>query len=136
MNLSQYRLAALICSVLLTGCASVLNGDSQYLTLQVTCKGRDFRTYCTASNQLGTWGFRTPETKVIKRDSSPLKITCSSPTIGTYSASQRADINPVTLGNVMVGGIVGAVVDGSNNSFWQYQEVISLESKLCSMLPN
>lgn len=121
---------------LISGCASVVTGDKQYVSINVTCKGRSLPTHCVASNAKGSWNFYTPESKVIQRDASPLRIACHSPSVGQYGIYQYPVINPASFGNVLAGGVVGATVDASNGSLWHYPESISMESEFCKGLRN
>lgn len=133
MNSTFLRLAAAVYLFQLAGCASLVSGDRQELTVNVTCKGQDFPSYCRASNAKGIWDFYTPETKIIKRDASPLWITCDNASIGTYASNHQAQINPVAFGNIIAGGMVGVAVDRAKDALWQYQQTISVEHELCKI---
>ena len=127
-------ISLLLLPLVMQGCASVLTGDTQAVTVTVTCKGQNYPTYCVAKNSKGSWHFNTPQTRVVKRDSSPLKIICHSPSIGDYGVYQYPGLNPASLGNVLAGGLVGTAVDTSNNSVWIYPNNITLESQFCKMV--
>lgn len=117
---------------LISGCASVLTGDSQSITIDVTCKGQSYSAICKASNSRGTWRFDTPQSKNILRDSSPLDVVCES-IIGSYGLRQYPMLNPVSAGNILIGGLVGATIDASNKTIWAYPYTISFESELCKV---
>lgn len=125
----------LLSTLLVLGCASVVSGDGQYVTVNVTCKGQKYPSYCVASNAKGAWNFYTPEMKYILRDSTPLRVTCRSPSIGNYGVLQPASINITVAGNIIAGGLVGTAVDASRGSIWSYPQEISLESEFCKRLP-
>lgn len=133
MSAQSRLILAIPVLALISGCASVLTGDSQSITIDVTCKGKTYPTYCTASNSRGIWRFDTPQSKNILRDSSPLDIVCES-SIGTYGIRQYPVPNPVSAGNILIGGLVGTAVDVSQRTIWIYPSNISFESEFCKAL--
>lgn len=134
--MTNFKLLLIIFPTLcFVGCASVVSGSYQEVTLRVTCRGIVYPTYCVASNRKGDWKFKTPETKVIARDNSSLQIKCENQSIGDYSVLQYPIINPVGVGNVLVGGLIGAAIDVTSDAFWMYPKVISFESSVCGRFP-
>lgn len=133
MSVQSKLIFAIPVLALISGCASVLSGDSQSVTIDVTCKGKNYPTYCTASNSRGAWRFDTPQSKNILRDSSPLDIVCES-MIGSYGLRQYPLPNPVSAGNILLGGLVGTAVDISHKKIWTYPSHISFESEFCKEL--
>lgn len=121
----------LACILLSYGCASVLSGDEQGILIAVTCKNRVIETYCTAENSKGKWFFNAPEYKMIKRDSAPLTVTCSSGSIGDYAYKVNSSLNLAAAGNVVSGGLIGAAVDLNTSSIWNYPAEIKIESNFC-----
>ena len=119
------------CAFILTGCASLVTGDRQKVTVKVTCKGHLFQAYCTARNTKGTWDFDTPQTNLIFTDSTPLEIICHGPSIGNYGVSQYPWINPLVVGNILAGGVLGVAIDASKGSLWVYPSVIKIENEFC-----
>lgn len=133
--MTNFKLLTIIFATLcLGGCASVLTGSYQEVTLKVTCRGIDYPTYCVASNGRGDWKFRTPETNLIARDNSQLQIRCENQSLGNYGVVQYPMINPAGIGNVWVGGLMGVAIDVSSDAFWMYPSVISFESSFCGRL--
>ncbi len=127
------KLLALFClAAFLSSCASILNGAEQLLTFKVTCKGRSYPVFCEAQNAKGNWQFVTPQTKAILRDSSPLKITCNSPSFGEFSVRALPRLSPVIAGNLVSGGLAGAIIDGASSSMWMYPSSVSIENEFCT----
>jgi hypothetical protein len=120
----------LLLLVLLSGCASVLSGETQDLQVNVTCGGFSFPSMCVVHNGVGRWEFHTPERKKILRDSTPITVVCKSGSVGEYGVIQLPKINPIILGNFFSGGLIGISVDSTMNSLWMYSD-ISIEHKFC-----
>lgn len=133
---STRRACLALALVVLGGCASVVSGPRQDVTVQVLCKDRQVAASCHARNSKGSWNFNTPETRSILRDGSPLRVACYSSVVGEYGVYQYPGVNPLSAGNAVVGGLVGAAVDAGGNSLWQYPSVISIESELCKRMPS
>lgn len=132
MNLIQKILLPPVLSML-TGCASVITGDVQSVTINVRCKNNIYASYCIAENKRGKWDFYTPTTKDIKKDSSPLIINCNS-SFGDSKIIQHPGLNIFTLGNAVVGGVFGVIIDSSKNTIWAYPSVIEIKNNLCEMV--
>ncbi len=120
----------------LAGCASVLSGSDQAVTVQVLCKGKPIQAECQVSNSKGRWVFQTPQTRKILRDSAPLRVACYSSVVGEYGFYQYPGVNPISVGNAVVGGLVGTAVDASNTKLWAYPSVITVENELCKKVPS
>lgn len=136
MMTSLRMLVILLSSVIFAGCASIIDGDRQYLTIEVTCKGNIYPSICVATNSKGSWLFNTPQKNYIYRDNSPLRIKCESGFLGSYEYTQNSIINTSVAGNIVAGGVLGVIYDVNNNSFWDYPKYIKIESEFCKRLPN
>lgn len=124
-----------LCAVM-AGCASILTGADQAVTVQVMCKGRPVAADCQVSNSKGRWNFQAPQTRMILRDSAPLRVACYSSVTGEYGVYQYPGVNPASVGNAVVGGLVGTAVDASNTKLWAYPSVITIENDLCKRMPS
>jgi hypothetical protein len=117
----------------LSGCASILTGDKQRIVLSVSCKGRELPTYCTVSNDKGQWSFLTPEILYVEKSRESLKISCRG-LLGTTRWSINSSPSAAMVGNIVFGGVVGAVVDHNTARGYQYPESIDLESPICKYI--
>jgi hypothetical protein len=118
-------------SLLLTGCASVLNQDKQAIYVQTGCQGMSIPAQCVAENARGRWRFVTPAQVVVNRDMSSLRVTCHSPFVGSHTVQARAGLQPSMAGNLLVGGLVGAAVDVASARGLQYAAQIDLVFPSC-----
>ena len=60
----------------LSGCASLLNEDTQELNVRVMCSGKAVQAYCRAENSKGSWTFNSPGQVTVAGDNRGLEITC------------------------------------------------------------
>lgn len=130
-----YKKLLLIClAAFAGGCASVVSGDEQVLSLTVKCRERIYPAFCKAENAKGTWYFNTPESKTILRDSSALEVTCNSPSFGSFGGRTFSLPNPLIVGNFISGGVAGVLIDATSKSFWFYPPSIFIEHEFCRRL--
>lgn len=128
----DYKLTVLaIAMACLSGCASLLNEDTQELNVRVMCSGKAVQAYCRAENSKGSWTFNAPGKVIVSGDNKGLSITCKT------QFSQPLTVNAPSLpswemaGNLLAGGIIGGVVDLYNNKGLRYPENIDISHSLC-----
>ena len=121
----------LSCIVLLTGCASIVRGSKQSVSVEAPpISGAT----CTLFNNDGEWFVTsTPGSVTINRDSSDLVVNCkkNGETLGTAQVS--SSMRPRVIGNVvflLVGGIIGTAIDIRNN------QCCSIKPWLCIHVQN
>ena len=128
----DYKLPVLAIAIAcLSGCASLLNEDTQELNVRVMCSGKAVQAYCRAENSKGSWTFNAPGKVIVSGDNKGLSITCKT------QFSQPLTVNAPSLpswemaGNLLAGGIIGGVVDLYNNKGLRYPENIDISHSLC-----
>jgi hypothetical protein len=128
----DYKLPVLAIAIAcLSGCASLLNEDTQELNVRVMCSGKAVQAYCRAENSKGSWTFNSPGKVIVSGDNKGLSITCKT------QFSQPLTVNAPSLpswemaGNLLAGGIIGGVVDLYNNKGLRYPENIDISHSLC-----
>jgi len=101
----------------LSGCASIIGDATQSVSIDTpSCPGAK----CTLVNGQGTFFVKaTPETVAIHKAYSDLVITCEKD--GKTSTSTHASSsNIANLGNILLGGIPGALIDGGSGKGYDY----------------
>ena len=116
MNTGTTALVAAL-AVALSGCASIVKGSSQTLAIN-TVPG--IRAACTLSNGRGTWRVSTPGRVKVKRSADDMDVTCKAQGYEDASGSISSDFQTWTLGNLLIGGLVGLVVDWSTGAINDY----------------
>ena len=122
------------CLLNLAACASIVEGGSQEISLKTD---NDAPVACTVSNSRGSWNIpSTPAMVNISRSQSRLNIACDSM---EYSGQTDNQAGPEmwTLGNVLIGGLIGLGVDAATGSMFSYDDMITipLTSKLARAVP-
>ena len=115
----------------LSGCASLLNDDTQELTVRVMCSGKAVQAYCRAENTKGSWTFNSPGKVVVTGDNRGLDITCKTQFSQPLTVTAPALPSWEMAGNLLAGGLIGGAVDLYNNKGLRYPENIDISHSLC-----
>lgn len=116
----------LIVTVLLTsGCATIVTGHLQSVTVKTDPPGAN----CDLTRKGKSVGVvnPTPGTVQLGKGASALDVSCKKPGYLDTSAKLSSSLQGWTLGNVILGGIVGIVVDAGSGAMHQYQPEISMK---------
>ena len=117
---------------LATGCASVIGDDTQPVSVDTpSCR----EASCRLTNSQGTYFVKaTPETVVINKAYSDLTMTCEKN--GKMATSVHiSKANAATFGNILLGGIPGALIDGGSGAGYDYPGYL-VNDLICSDSPN
>ena len=109
-----------ICTMMLFlagGCASVIGDQSQPVSVDTPeCP----QASCRLSNSEGTYFVKsTPETVVVNKAFGDLTITCKK-NGGSATTAHKSSANVATFGNLLLGGIPGALIDGGSGAGYDY----------------
>ena len=120
-------LAALAACLLFGGCASIVSGQNQSISL--TTKKDDAEVVgakCSLANDKGTWFTTSPGSVTVRRSYGDLTVNCaldgSSPGIAMVKSTTKA----MAFGNVIFGGVIGATVDVSTGAAYDYPSLITV----------
>lgn len=103
-----------------------MNGQNQSLSVDTTPVSD---AKCTLSNDKGTWYVNgTPGSVTVGRSYDPLNVDCEK---GAYNGimSIESKTKGMAFGNLLFGGIIGAGVDMSNGSAYDYPTPITVPMK-------
>lgn len=116
--------SALTATVLLalSGCASFVNDDTHPLHIDTVGPGalQVEGAECTLSNDHGVVQVRSGETTQVQRSRADLTVVCHHPVYGDARARVISRLIGGTVGNVLVGGLIGLGVDHSNARGYSY----------------
>ncbi len=105
---------------LLPGCATVLDGTTQAVTIRTAPVG------ASCSVRQGQDVVReirsTPETFLVKRNQKDLLVTCEKPGWDVSATLLRAKFTGVTVGNLFIGAFGGLVLDGASGADFRYDD--------------
>ncbi|MGI4941893.1 MAG: hypothetical protein ACRYHQ_15260 [Janthinobacterium lividum] len=100
------------------GCATVLDGYTQPITLQTEPQGATC-DLTRAGQPLGR--IVTPGSLTIRRGKNDVVVTCNRPGSQTVELTLASNFTGTTVGNVVSWGVVGLVVDGVNGADYRYR---------------
>lgn len=107
----------------LTGCASIVSGTSQTVRVDTT-PGANLP--CVVSNGRGEWHVpSTPGSVTLARSSTELKVSCQNDLYRGYTTN-RSDMELWAVGNVIIGGIIGIIVDASTGALFSYDDSVNV----------
>ena len=118
-------------TALLSGCASLLEEDTQEVNVRFMCAEKHLVATCDLKNDKGRWRISTPGKATIISDTSLLEISCKAPFIPSFTVSARPMPSMGMLGNLLFGGVVGAAIDVYNKSGMKYPENIDISNPNC-----
>lgn len=117
-------LALSILGLGLTGCATIVKDKSDTVTiLTPNCPAG---TSCKISNKKGSWVVQTPNTITVPKSDDSLLVICSTPDGREISGSLESKDGGMIWGNILFGGIIGAVVDARTDASRDYGDSIVL----------
>jgi hypothetical protein len=125
----MFKAAALsVIATSLVGCASILNDTSHAVRVETKTPGGQVVTGadCKATNDYGTFNFKSGDTVQIRRSGKDLDFVCTHP--GDLDATGRSisRVNAGFAGNILIGGGIGAIIDHSKGTAYTYPTWVQL----------
>ena len=124
------RIILLILSFLfLSNCASIMSDSVQAISVDTpNCRSAK----CTLNNSNGVYFVQsTPGTVSIEKAYGDLTVTCEKDG-QTFTSTHQSKANVATYGNILLGGIPGALIDGGSGKGYDYPNYI-VNNLSCSM---
>ena len=112
----------------LTGCASVLNDSTQVMRIDTkTAEGSQVKgADCTLTNDAAKFSSKSGDSIIVKRSSSDMNIACTHPDYPDAKGNAVSRANGAMFGNILLGGVIGAIVDNSNGKGYTYPTWVEL----------
>jgi hypothetical protein len=116
------RLAALTALLVLTGCASIITGTSQQISVATTPSGAK----CIVSRQGQSIAVveATPGVATVQKDKHDILITCNKEGYQTGTEYVHSGMEAGTFGNILLGGVIGWGVDSATGADNKYTETV------------
>ena len=112
---------------LAAGCASIVDGSNQSLSVQTTLNGVGLPgAQCQLTNNKGDWFVTTPGTVTVHRSFEPLNVKCSEAGYAPAVLASGSSTKAMAFGNILFGGLIGAGVDVSTGAAYDYPALISV----------
>lgn len=111
---------AALCVVLVSGCSTITQSDTQSLALTSYYQDQPVAAACTLTNDKGSWVVNTPGNVMVRKSNEDLDVTCKRGGVpdGLLKAVSRAAGS--MWGNILFGGGVGALIDHSRGNGYDY----------------
>jgi hypothetical protein len=119
--------AAIVIPMLLAGCASIVDGTGQIVTIEARNNGAIVQgANCRLENKKGIFYVTAPGTVTVHRASDTLMVNCEKKDVAPGSVSVKSSTKGMAFGNILFGGIIGAVVDVSSGAAYDYPTLITV----------
>lgn len=111
-------------ALLLTSCASIIEGSTQEITVNSSPPGancafmRDGQHVAEIS--------KSPGSAVVKKTGADITVDCTKPGYQEATAIDHSDVAAATFGNIILGGLVGIIIDAVDGSIHKYDPVVSV----------
>lgn len=117
-------LAALgVAAIALAGCATVIKGTSQSIVITTPPVSG---AYCILSSAEGNWPVTTPNVVTVDKSKEDILVKCTKPGYQEASASIPSDFQGWTLGNLVLGGLIGVGVDAATGAMNEYPRAFAI----------
>lgn len=104
--------------IVLSGCASIVSGSTQKVQISTN---PPTQSSCAVANKMGSWSIVSPNQIDLSRSKSDLTVNCTDNATGYSGTSAiESELEPWLLGNIIIGGIVGAPIDFATGAAWLY----------------
>ena len=108
----------------MVGCATVTTGTSQTITIDTVPSG----AVCRMMREDHVVGVvnPTPGSVAVSKDKDTIAVSCEKDEYLTADEELDAEFQGATLGNVLLGGVIGVVVDASSGAANKYPDSITI----------
>lgn len=115
---------ALVSLSTLTGCATILSGSSQTITLQTNPDG----ARCELQREGRIIGAveSTPGAVTIKKTKHDIDVICVKPGFSQSKEFAKSGVEGAVFGNILLGGFIGWAVDSAAGTDNKYPDVITI----------
>ena len=112
----------------LVGCASVMNDVTNGMRIDTkTQAGETIQgAECVVSNDYGSTTIKSGSIQAVRRSSKDLDITCTQQGQANATGKAISRANGGMAGNIILGGVIGAVVDHNRGTAYTYPTWIEM----------
>ena len=111
-----------------SGCASITVSDTQ--SVMVTTRLQDGKAVekaaCKLRNDKGDWAVMSPGSVGVRRSADDMQIECTKDDVPTGLVKAISRAHGGMFGNIIFGGGIGAIIDHSRGTGYDYPDVIEV----------
>ncbi|SAL07720.1 hypothetical protein AWB81_08252 [Caballeronia arationis] len=113
--------AALATLAVISGCASIVEGENQQITIRTSMDGWNVTgASCKLTNSKGNWFTTSPGTVTVPRAYDDLRVACDKSGLAGGTLTVKSSTKGMAFGNILAGGPVGAGVDVGTGAAYDY----------------
>jgi hypothetical protein len=101
----------------LPGCASIMKGSTQSINVATP---PTTGAICTLTSSQGSWSLTSPGSVAIEKSKEDIQIRCAKPGWQDASGTIPSNFQGWTLGNILLGGVIGLGVDAATGAINEY----------------
>lgn len=130
-------LVALAAATQLTGCASIVGGTNQTISVEshATDGAQIPGANCKLSNNKGTWFVTTPGSTTVNRSFEDLSVLCEKESHPSGMVTIKSSTKPLAFGNIIFGGVIGAGVDVATGAAYDYPTLVRVKMGAQTTIP-
>lgn len=111
----------------LTGCASIVNGTNQVVSVQTMSPTGDVGgATCKLQNEKGVYYVTTPGTVTVHRAYGDMNVACEKAGFTPGLAKFKSSTKGMMAGNILFGGVIGAGVDAASGAAYDYPTLLQV----------
>ena len=119
--------AAALAVASLTGCASIVSGTSQIVSVETLHKsGPVTGANCKLQNDKGVYYVTTPGTVTVSRAYGDMNVKCEKANHPDGMAIVKSSTKAMMAGNILFGGFIGAGVDAASGAAYDYPSLFQV----------
>jgi hypothetical protein len=117
-----------LAAILSTGCASITTGTSHDIKIDTyTVAGEEVAgAQCSLQNDRGSFQVTSPGNVLVRKSSGDMTINCVAPDQISARGVLTSRASVAMAGNILFGGGVGAIIDHSTGSAYNYPSWVRL----------
>jgi hypothetical protein len=122
------RLIAISSLAALSGCASLIAGHTQSVTVQARHQGEIVTgAQCQISNDRGKGHIQTPGSTIVRKSAEDLIVLCEKPPLALGQATVKPSTGKWAYGSFFTSGVIGTAIDFNSGAAYDYPTVITVE---------
>lgn len=119
---------ALVALSTIVGCAALLTGVEQKITVETRLDGVPFAgATCRLFNDKGAWFVTTPGSVLVRRAGGGLEVDCTTGGMDATTASLASTNNNAVFGNFLLGGMGGIAIDTGSGAAFHYPDRVVVD---------
>lgn len=112
----------------IAGCASIVTGQNQSISVETRHQGRAVSgASCKLNNDKGTWFLTSPGSVTVQRSHGDLSVLCEKEKFDPGIVVAKSFTKGMAFGNILFGGIIGGAVDMSSGAAYDYPSLLAVE---------